>query len=410
MRKFLKLMIATMAMAGMATFPALATEYTTDTVNFLKVGTIAVKPVELEMVDGMEKPYDGSQYALPGETISKINRIVNEGEPAWIRVETQWDGDPEFCLSDEYLGGISEDWKEIGGYYYLDHPLESEQSVDFSTSMHFPSTWTESLSLKSFTFSWKVEAVQAANFTPDWAFDDPWFGTVIEQSVAKNGYKKGTSNSKFSVIFKDGTEGLIKTSDDFFGNFGAAMPGDTLIERVQISNAYNRKVRIYFEGDMTKDLKLLDKVELEIKNGNEIIYSGKLGGKIKKTLLGTYKPGDQSDFTFTLKIPSDLDNAYALAVAEVKWIFSAEVSKKTYNRGDQDADHGPGVTDADLGDSTAPTSPSMEDGGNQGESGNGGHDWRVPDTGDHFFYGVFLVLIGAIGVVFFMIKRKEDEE
>ena len=88
MRKILKLMIATMAMAGMATFPALAAEYMTDTVNFLKVGTIAVKPVELEMVDGMERPYDGSQYVLPGETISKINRIVNEGEPTWIRVET----------------------------------------------------------------------------------------------------------------------------------------------------------------------------------------------------------------------------------------------------------------------------------------------------------------------------------
>lgn len=392
--------------------PTMAAEYQTDVVSSVKTGDISVHIRDYEVGEnGKEKVYQDNKQILPGQTISKITRIVNEGNSAWVRIKPEWKGDEALGLSLDMIGGISSDWKQIGEYFYCLKPLKEGESVDFGKTIHFPESWTESAAEKTFYLYTQADAVQEANFTPDWNSDDPWFGTVIEQCSHTVHPVSGKGSEQFSMSFEGGAEGLVRVGEDFFSNFGDLMPGDKLTETVKIGNNYNRKVSIYFSADTFDDADILRKITLEIRNGNDLVYSGPMSKSIDKKLLGTYSKGNTSDFTFTVSVPAELTNESALQSAKIKWTFTAEVKSSggssgdggSHSGGNTDPDHGPGVTPIDLS-TPEPATPSNP-------QPDLPFDIKVPDTGDHFMYGAGLVLIGALGVAAFAVKKsKEDEE
>lgn len=412
-----------MAVAGAAfilgTFmpvTAFATEYQTDVISTIKIGDISIHLQDYEIgKNGREKVYEDKKLILPGQTISKITRITNEGNAAWVRIKPEWRGDEALGLSLDMIGGISADWKQIGGYFYYTKPLEVGESVDFGKTISFPPEWTEAVSDKSFYLYTQVDAVQEANFAPNWESTDPWFGTVIEQCSHTVHPVSTKGNQWFSISFEGGAEGLIHIGDDFFSNFGDLMPGDKLSETIKVGNNYSQPVDIYFSAENIDNADILQKITLEIKNDEDLIYSGPLSSPIDKQLLGTYSKGDTSDFTFTISLPADLKNDDALKEAQVKWIFSAEIkssgnssSSKGSHSGStaSDQEHGPGINPTEPSKEPEPTNPTEPS-----PIPNLPFDLKVPDTGDNFAYGAAgLDLIGSIGVAVFAIKKSKEEE
>lgn len=392
-----------------------ATEYQTDVISTIKTGDISIHLQDYEIgKNGKEKIYEDKKLILPGQTISKITRITNEGNSAWVRIKPEWQGDEALGLSLDMIGGISDDWKQIGDYFYYTKSLEVGESVDFGKTISFPPEWTEAVSDQSFYLYMQVDAVQKANFTPNWNADDPWFGTVIEQCSHTIHPVSTQGNQQFSVSFEGGAEGLVRMGDDFFSNLGDLMPGDHLSETIKIGNNYSQPVSLYFSADQIDSTDILSKITLEIKNDSDQIYLGPLSNPIDKQLLGTYSRGDTSDFTFTISLPADLKNNDALKEAKVRWIFSAEV-KPSGSSGSGNSSHSSSTTsDQEHGPGIAPTEPSKEpDAPTPTEPSpipDLPFDLKVPDTGDHFAYGAGLALIGSIGVAVFAIKKSKEEE
>lgn len=401
---------AALMLGSIMPISAVAAEYQTDVISSVKTGDISIHIQDYEVGEnGKEKVYQDNKQILPGQTISKITRIVNEGNAAWVRIKPEWQGDEALGLSLDMIGGISSDWKQIGEYFYCLKPLRDGESVDFGKTIHFPESWTESTAEKTFYLYTQADAVQEANFTPDWNSDDPWFGTVIEQCSHTVHPVSGKGSEQFSVSFEGGAEGLVRVGDDFFSNFGNLMPGDRLSESVKIGNNYGKKVAIYFSAENIDDADILRKITLEIRNGDDLIYSGPMSKSIDKKLLGTYSKGDTSDFTFTVSLPAELTNEAALQSAKIKWTFIAEVKSSggssgggSHSGGNTDPDHGPGVTpiDPSTPEPATPSNPQPDL----------PFDIKVPDTGDHFIYGAGLVLIGALGVVAFAVKKSKEED
>lgn len=416
-RKILAVAGAAFILGTFMPVTAFATEYQTDVISTIKTGDISIHLQDFEIgKNGRERIYADKKLILPGQTISKITRITNEGNAAWIRIKPEWRGDEALNLSLDMIGGISNDWKQIGNYFYYTKPLEVGESIDFGKTISFPPEWTEAVSDKSFYLYTQVDAVQEANFTPNWESTDPWFGTVIEQCSHTVHPVSTKGNQWFSISFEGGAEGLIHIGDDFFSNFGNLMPGDKLSETIKIGNNYSQPVSLYFSADQVDNNDILKKITLEIKNGSDSIYSGLLSNPIDKQLLGTYSRGDTSDFTFTISLPADLKNNDALKEAQVRWTFSAEVKSSGSNSNGgkgshsnsttSDQDHGPGINPTkNPSKEPVPTIPTESS-----PIPDLPFDLKVPDTGDHFIYGAGLALIGAIGVAAYAIKKSKEEE
>lgn len=416
-RKILAVAGAAFILGTFMPVTAFATEYKTDVISTIKTGDISIHLQDFEIgKNGRERIYADKKLILPGQTISKITRITNEGNAAWIRIKPEWRGDEALNLSLDMIGGISDDWKQIGDYFYCTKPLEVGESVDFGKTISFPPEWTEAVSNQSFYLYTQVDAVQEANFTPNWNSEDPWFGTVIEQCSHTVHPVSTKGNQQFSISFEGRAEGLIHIGDDFFSNFGNLMPGDKLSETIKIGNNYSQPVSLNFSADQVDNNDILKKITLEIKNGSDSIYSGPLSNPIDKQLLGTYSRGDTSDFTFTISLPADLKNNDALKEAQVRWTFSAEVKSSGSNSNGgkgshsnsttSDQDHGPGINPTkNPSKEPVPTIPTESS-----PIPDLPFDLKVPDTGDHFIYGAGLALIGAIGVAAYAIKKSKEEE
>lgn len=302
----------------------------TEVTNNVSMGDISISLQEYELdVNGREIPYQNDKQILPGQTIDKIVRISNKANEAWIRAKLEYDTLADgFCGMDDSMVTLSDSfWIRRGDYYYCTVPVERGDSVDFIDKVRIPPEWDGNYAGKSFQVIVTAEAVQTDNFKPDFSSSDPWFGTLIETCVHTGYEHKAESMDNFSIVFEGGAEGMVRVGDDFFHNFGSLMPGDTLSDHVQIKNNYNRNVRIYFRTETVADDELLNALELEIKNGDDVIYSGTLDGEVEEDIeLACLSNGMEGMLTYNLYVPEWLDNSYALAKTKTKWIFTAVLS------------------------------------------------------------------------------------
>lgn len=273
---------------------------------------------------------------LPGQTVDLSSSVINNGHPAWIRAKIEYpmtEGDalhqlPELGmteLDDNLITFANEDWTKIGSYYYLTEPVDTKEKVPFTTSVTYPTDWDNQLRDNSFGIVITAEAVQEANFTPDFTAEDPWHGVVIEAFDSDNYQPKEEGNEQFSIVYKNGSEGLVHAGDDFFANWGDLMPGDVLTGTAQISNQMKIPVSLYFAMESSGEKEILEQLHLTIKNGESVVYDGNLTGSIEPaTLLMKYEPGSETEFSYELRVPAELNNAYALSQFQTAWTFSAE--------------------------------------------------------------------------------------
>lgn len=314
--------------------------------NHINTGDVNIGIQEYQEIDGKETEYDlvENRIVLPSEVVSKIPRITNYAETCYVRAKVTHHSKPvsdsdteeetEYILSDENINGISGQWIRKGEYYYYTEPLKHGASVDFFEAVTIPAEWTEASSGTSLGLTVTAEAIQAANFTPDFQSEQPWGNREIEICVHEEDNSITEVNQEYqqmTVTYEGAARNLIAVPEDFFQNLDKAMPGDTVQDTFSISNTTDTEAEFFFQtetpGGLTEEeLDLLKQFQLTILQNGTPIYSGDLEAVSlnNRISLGTYQPGETGNLVFQLSLPAELKNAYAQRETCINWIFSVE--------------------------------------------------------------------------------------
>lgn len=327
---------------------AYAAPYHTEIPANIDLGQVAIRLTDLELdAEGREVPMEKEKQVLPGQTVSRIIRIENLGNDAWIRAALHYpEAGSEFPAANKMHGYSDEEmiiedpnWIKCGGYWYYTKPVPTGETVDFLHGFRVPADWDSRYAGLAMQICATVDAVQIQNFTPDFQSPDPWFGTLIEERVYEPFTMREESDIPLELSFVAGTEGFVRNTEDFMSQFGTLLPGDVKQGRLEIANHYSRPVRIWFSAENDADDELVRELELTIKNGaGKVLYEGPLDRTKVSTAtatlktesegrvsLGTFQKGESTYLDFELRVPARLTNRYALSKTHTKWIFEAEL-------------------------------------------------------------------------------------
>ncbi|MDO5337204.1 MAG: hypothetical protein Q4E89_07050 [Eubacteriales bacterium] len=310
-------------------------EDSVEVTNFLSMGDVQISLAEYELEEeGTEIPYTNSVQIMPGDTISKIPRITNEGEPCWIRARVLYTNsmEEEEGLEASLLLGVSPKWKRQGEYFYYTQVLKNGESADLFKAVEIPWKWTEVHTKQELSITVEADAVQAVHFQPDFSAASPWGDIDVEVCVhERNGrIVDAAEKVELCVEFEGEAHRLVAVPLDFFQNFSDAMPGDELCDKVLIKNTTQEEAEIFFRTgleEMTREeQEFLEKLELRLSYAGRLLYSGNLAAREADSdiSLGTFSPGEEGSLSFCILVPPELGNAYALRQGRVKWIFSVK--------------------------------------------------------------------------------------
>ena len=369
--------------------------------NHITMGDIRINMTEFARKGNGEVKYRDPKYIFPGERISKIPRIKNRALPCWIRARISYgsDKDDVEMLSERNIEGISSEWIKRGDYYYYTKVLKKQESVDLFRSVSVPAVWTEEHGGQKLSVTVQADAIQAANFKPDFTAMSPWGNQEIQDCVHEtNGTmtcKKG--ERKLSVEFQGKAHKLIAVPDDFFANLETAMPGDILADTVKISNTTKNDAEIFFristEGRTKEKLDMLKNICFQIAMGEKVLYTGTLdAAKLQKNhSLGVFKSKASGELKFLLEIPKEWDNAWALKKTDVSWIFSVQDETSGMNQTEEQKQNGAQSLSGDSAQA------SVKDTGSRQKSS--------VKTGDSMPVELMLLLLMAAGISIPVIKK-----
>ncbi|MCI5699040.1 MAG: hypothetical protein MR308_01390 [Lachnospiraceae bacterium] len=345
--------------------------------NRIQLGDIDISLTEYQIdKTGNEQPYGDDLLVLPGDTISKIPRITCLAEPCYIRAlithssptteensdVTNTDASQSYtdplsvaadtsaghaapppaeqtvipaleyvdCLSDENILGLSENWVRIGNYYYYKNILLPNETVNLFQGVSIPAEWGSNHAGQQLYLNIQIDAIQSQNFTPDFSSENPWGNEEIEV-CAHCGDRSSLVNpyTTMYVEFEGNSHKLVAVPDDFFSNIGTAMPGDHLSDTVILKNTTSDAAELFFHTALPENLSqeqknLLEQIVLSISLDGKELYRGNLeAASLHSDLsLGTYPSRSTKNFDFTLTLPAELKNRYALADTVVRWVFS----------------------------------------------------------------------------------------
>ena len=284
------------------------------------ISTSAVD-IELKEYDKDGNPFseDGKQV-MPGDKINLVTKVNNLGIDCYIRAKLIYKINNNTIAERSYINGNYKSWEEKDGYYYYKSVFKEDKTVELFNELVIPKNLSNSSSGKKVTLTIIVDAIQSKHF------DNNWDGIKIKKSV--NRTYDIDFDGETSIIYEDNTQDHIKLDDDFFGDLGNIVPGDSKSEIIKIKNVSKSKKKYYLSidyNDLTEEeLKLLDKMEVTIKkkNGTTII-KGSLAN-IKDKILGTYNSGEEDELTISLYLPIDSDNDYSKLLSKVAFRFYLE--------------------------------------------------------------------------------------
>lgn len=406
-KKALPVLVACISILSTVPVPAATRTFSTGVGNTVMTGDIGISLHEFELdLGGRRIPYRNGKTVVPGQKVDKIVTITSEAEPAWVRARVEYNTDDGLeGMSDDMLEDMPDGWKKCGSYFYYTEPVAGMETIDFFRRVVIPPEWDESCSEKRFSIGVTAQAVQAANFKPDFQSVDPWFGIPVEKCIhTSHDIYHAENKSEFSVIFENGTEGFTKTGDDFFSNFSAMMPGDTLTDTMELGNHSGYVLTFYFSTEIPEQpgesRKLLDDLLLTIRCGEESIYEGSLGAEKLKEGVPLGKPlgkGDTRTLSYSLHMPPELTNSSAMQTAKVRWIFRTEYRTPSGSSSGGGTSPGSGsggrtyAFDPSPVPQTRPEIPGIPD---LVEDITG---WILPKTGDLSKSGLYLLVFIASG-------------
>jgi predicted HTH transcriptional regulator len=134
------------------------------------------------------------------------------------------------------------------------------------------------------------------------------------------------------------------------------LPGDSYSDSISLFNTTDSEAELFFHVDVPekKDEDVLSHIGLSIHMQEEEIYKGNLiSEELHRAIsLGKYQPEEQGKLTFTLNVPPDMDNQYALEQAKVKWNFSVQKTDEPAKNAEDSDQTGEHTTSVRTGDSS----------------------------------------------------------
>ena len=151
-------------------------------------------------------------------------------------------------------------------------------------------------------------------------------------------YTAAAASTDPAVIYNGSTKQIVferawpfgsNTAPDLFSNLKGMMPGDSASQdiRIGVRNIGQDRVRIHLRAEKPNEdyTKLIETyghwVEFTVKNGESEITGSLADG----VLLGTFTNSGSTNVNVTLSIALEAGNELQDLVAEVDWVFTAEV-------------------------------------------------------------------------------------
>lgn len=128
---------------------------------------------------------------------------------------------------------------------------------------------------------------------------------------------------------------------DLFAAFKNLTPGCGRTQKIRIKNSSGEKADLYLHGEEMQQSEasaeqasmvseLLQKyAQLELKDGETVLYKGTVGGSVKanpadhKISLGSFDAGQEKVLTAGLSLSPEMDNRFQKLTGKVKWVFTA---------------------------------------------------------------------------------------
>lgn len=298
--------------------------------NNLETGVVDIELNEYQLNNGKLEPYEDKKNILPGDNISKIPRIQNNGYDCYVRVKLE--STNEELINGIY--GIEGEWIRCeDGYLYYTEILESKDYIDVFQGIRIQSDFKQDYEEYKMELTIDVDAIQAKNFIPDFDSKNPWHSVEIKEYTGTDKYDvqniEVANPKSFEIQYDKESKKLIKNEDDFFINIPVLFPGDKYTDELKLVNESGNDIKLYFHT-YSESSDLLDNVNLTIilKDGSEEkeIYNGKLNSKkiSEKFLLTKISGGKEQELIYKIEVPAELDNEYTLLEDEVRWMFSVE--------------------------------------------------------------------------------------
>ena len=264
---------------------------------------------------------DNGKIVMPGDEIRLIPKINNLGIECYLRAKIIYTiGNEEFDISN-YIDGNYSSWNKKDEYYYYDSIFQKEESVELFNSIKIPNNLSSRYQGKDVVIHIIVEAIQAKNFDGDWT------NVTIKKSINRTyniNYKGGSS-----IIYEHNANNHINLDKSFFDSLGNMVPGDRIIESINILNSSHDKNEYFLTIDYDElsdaEIKMLSNINFVIKNSKgRLIASNNLGTKGKYS-LGTYTYNEGDNLTLELSMPKNVDNESSKLFAKIIWRFSYNV-------------------------------------------------------------------------------------
>ena len=302
---------------------------TTSVTNNFETGLVAIELEQYEkQADGELKVVtqsDVNDLITPNEQINRIERIQNNAADCYVRLGQEW------TILDVVTTTInSSNWVMAeDGYIYCKNIVKSGEYVDLDITFGIPEDLDESYAGQKLSQSVKVDAIQSANFIPNFDSSLPWGNVQITNAISKDGESVSTiKGQELTVVYKGDSKELVKNADNAFVNFATLMPGDVYSDSLILSNDADKDINLYFKSDVDGNSRLYDALQLKIifdyEGNSKVLYDGTLSSSEISTnvLLSQIAAHKGGTLKYTLTFPEEYDNAYSLMDGNITWIFS----------------------------------------------------------------------------------------
>lgn len=304
-------------------------------------GKVAIRLEEFMVERGKEVSWKENPVVLPGDRLSKIARIFNQGEECYIRAAVVFTDEKKSgnSLSQKNLTGISDDWIWKGEYCYYKKILPKGGKTDFFQGIQIPSEWKEG---EDDDNHWnarvKVDAVQAEYFYPDFSSEDPWGlekqGVEIQKSPKEEPADQTADQEPVILEIQQKMQGFSVETDEFFRKMETFLPGRAQTGSVTFENRTKDSREVFMRAEILEENEFLKELEVTIekrlKDRTELLYQGTLLADQLENYQSIGKiPGEESStLEFKITLPQEADNRYAAQQGKIKFWFTTDVSGK----------------------------------------------------------------------------------
>ena len=284
--------------------------------------TVSTGIVDIDLT--MPQEQEENVVSLTEYTVHPV--IKNNGASSYIRLLADFDfgsltdKDGMSCKATDVT--IENDgWTySDDGYFYYTEAVDEGETVSANLCFTTPD-FGQTEESGSFSLDVKADAVQSANFTPDFDKESPWGNVEIEEvSYDSDGTGKFSSDTvSTSLSLK-----LSKTT--LFSDVEYLMPGSTVTDSIDVTYTGENKADVYFSAESPSESKLADVLQLTISNNGTEMYSGDLSqSAIKEAVkIATLNKNESATLDFSLSVPEELNNSYTMKDVNLKWNFSSK--------------------------------------------------------------------------------------